>query len=58
MLNCINFIFKRKRERSVFPEDMDTVVPTNKTKILPHTELNKNDQSVCQFYGTCDKSKK
>lgn len=35
MLNCINFIFKRKRERSVFPEDMDTVVPTNKTKILP-----------------------
>jgi len=58
MLNCINFIFKRKRERSIFPEEIDTVVPTNKTKFLPHTELNKNNQSVCQFYGTCDKSNK
>ena len=58
MLNCNNFIFKRKRERSVFPEEIDTDEPTNKTKIIPHAELNKNDQSVCQFYGTCDKSNK
>jgi len=64
MLNCINFMFKKKRDRSVLPEEMDTVVPTNKTnktnktKILPYTELNKKDCSICYFYGTCDKSKK
>ncbi len=62
MLECIYFMFKRKKRNSIFPESTP-IFPSNNTKILPlSSKKNDNKESSCcsysYFYGNCKKCNK